>query len=137
MITSNQIRFNVNVNSRAFSQSTRAHDDLTPTRMPPANWKTLAPGPPSGTLTVKAQDSLPNLPVPELSSTLSKLKRTLKPLAQSPEELKEAERKVDEFGNGLAGALQERLVKRQAETAHWLEEWWDAGAYNGYRDSVR
>ena len=103
---------------------------------PPENWKYQALGPPAGTATVATQDHLPRLPVPELKDTFAKLRRSLKPLARSNEELAETEKKIKRFENGLANVLQERLLKRQKETLHWLEEWWDAGAYNGYRDSV-
>lgn len=104
--------------------------------IPPPNWKRSAPSPPSSSLTVAAQSGLQRLPVPDLSATLAKLKESLRPLADSEEELREAERKIDEFANGLGPAFQERLVQRQKEGEHWLEEWWDNGAYMGYRDSV-
>jgi carnitine O-acetyltransferase len=104
---------------------------------PPENWKYRALGPPAETVTVAAQGQLPRLPVPELKDTFARLRRSLKPLAKSDEELAETEKKVKKFEDGLATVLQERLLKRQKETLHWLEEWWDAGAYNGYRDSVR
>lgn len=103
---------------------------------PPAHWKRLAPHPPAGSVTAAAQDKLPHLPVPELGETFTRLRRSLKPLALNEDELKAAEVKIAEFEGGLAKDLHQRLVKRQQETEHWLEEWWDAGAYMGYRDSV-
>lgn len=103
---------------------------------PPAKWKTLAPPPPPGSLIASAQATLGRLPVPELSKTFARLRRTLKPLARSESELFAAEKKIAEYENGLAKTLQQRLLKRQEETEHWLEEWWDSGAYMGYRDSV-
>lgn len=106
---------------------------------PPSNWKSLAPPPlldSVTSVTAAAQNRLPRLPVPELHETLAKLKASLKPLARSDEELKEAERKIDEFSQGVGKVLQDRLLQRQNEKEHWLEEWWDNGAYMGYRDSV-
>ena len=103
----------------------------------PKNWKKLAPAPKPGTLTVAAQPSLPKLPVPTLNDTFTKLRRSLIPIAHTKEELLAVEQKISEFENGIAPELQKRLLKRHSETDHWLEEWWDAIAYNGYRDSVR
>ncbi|EJD07249.1 carnitine acetyl transferase [Fomitiporia mediterranea MF3/22] len=103
---------------------------------PPAHWKRSAPGPPSGSLTVAGQHALPKLPVPTLADTLARLRRSLQPFAHSQDELHAAEKNITEFENGIAPVLQERLEKRQQETEHWLEEWWDTGAYMGYRDSV-
>lgn len=103
----------------------------------PKNWKRLAPGPPESSVTVASQKALGRLPVPQFSDTFARLRSSLKPLARSQEELEVALKKVDEYEkSSLAKELQERLVSRQKETEHWLEEWWDSGAYMGYRDSV-
>jgi len=103
--------------------------------VPPENWKAKAPlslpGP-----TFAAQAKLSKLPVPELEQSLRKLKESLKPIAHSAEEHNAAVAKVDDFANGLAPKLHERLLKRRDETNHWLEEWWDNDAYLAYRDSV-
>lgn len=108
---------------------------LTPTTMPPANWKAKAPlslpGP-----TFAAQAKLQKLPVPELEQTLRKIKESLKPIAHSEEEYNATVVKVDDFARGLAPKLHERLLKRRDDTDHWLEEWWDNDAYLAYRDSV-
>ena len=104
----------------------------------PANWKTLAPSPLPGP-TFAAQSSLPRLPVPALSETLTKLKETLKPVAWSEQEYVDVVKALDEFGSSAyARELQDRLQKRSEEPGrvHWLEEWWDDLAYLGYRDSV-
>ena len=104
---------------------------------PPENWKASAHGPPSGSVTTAAQDSLPKLPVPAVGDTFTRLRRSLKPIARNDAEFAESERKIDEFEkSGFARVLQDRLLERQKKTLHWLEEWWDGGAYNGYRDSV-
>ena len=109
------------------------HSPMSP---PPPNWKQLAPHTPGGGITTAHQSKLPKLPVPELSDTFSRLKQSLKPLAFSHEELETSFAKIDEFESGLARELHHRLLQRQKETTHWLEEWWDNGAYMGYRDSV-
>ncbi|THH05513.1 hypothetical protein EW145_g4738 [Phellinidium pouzarii] len=104
---------------------------------PPANWKRLAPRPSViDGAAVSAQDSLPRLPVPALTDTLTRLRSSLQPLAHGIDELRATEQKILDFERGLAGELQARLLERQKETQHWLEEWWDNGAYMGYRDSV-
>jgi len=103
----------------------------------PANWKSLAPAPLPGTQTFAGQTSLSKLPVPELDSTLGKLKESLKPIAWNDGEYAAVLKKIDEFGKDKGKVLQERLVQRAKEKDHWLEEWWDDGGYLGYRDSVR
>lgn len=100
------------------------------------HWKTFAPSALPGSETFAAQSSLPKLPVPELSGTLSYLKESLKPIAWNEAEYRAVVSKIDEFGAGIGPELQKRLLKRQAETDHWLERWWDDGAYLGYRESV-
>jgi carnitine O-acetyltransferase len=102
----------------------------------PLNWKAAAPAPLPGTITFAAQPSLPKLPVPELPVTLTRLKEALKPLAKSEAEYATTVAKIDAFGRGVGNELQNRLLKRSAESKHWLEEWWDDLAYLGYRDSV-
>ena len=121
------IRVNISTPMRAISTT------LT-TR--PQNWKAAAPPPLPGTTTFAKQASLGKLPVPELSTTLRRLKESLKPHAKSEDEYTVAIAKIDEFGEGKGAELHERLLKKQANTAHWLEDWWDDLAYLAYRDSV-
>ncbi|TFK74974.1 carnitine acetyl transferase [Pluteus cervinus] len=101
----------------------------------PANWKSAAPAVPTS-ITFGAQDKLQRLPVPDLHTTLDRLKETLKPIAWSEEELRNVERKIDAFGAGKGPELHKRLLQRAASTPHWLEQWWDDIGYLGYRDSV-
>lgn len=98
-----------------------------------AHWKAAAPAPLPGSTTFAAQSSLPHLPVPELAGTLSQLKESLKPLAWSSEEYSAAIQKIDDFENGLAPKLHQRLLDRAASTEQWLEEWWDVLGYLSYR----
>ncbi|KAJ6534671.1 carnitine acetyl transferase [Mycena vulgaris] len=102
----------------------------------PADWKLAAPEPLPGTTTFSAQASLPLLPVPELKTTLTHLKETLRPLAWSKEEVAAVEAKIAQFAAGKGPELQERLLERAKHHKHWLEEWWDNTGYLGYRDSV-
>lgn len=102
----------------------------------PAHWKEKAPEPLPGTLTFAAQAKLPKLPVPKLEDTLVRLKESLKPIAWSEEEFKAVSKKIDEFGAAQGPELHQRLLKHAEGTQHWLENWWDDGAYMGYRDSV-
>jgi carnitine O-acetyltransferase len=108
----------------------RTMSSLSAARSP--DWKSAAPQ------SSAAQNSLPKLPVPDLDSTLSKLKDSLRPLAWNDREWSQALRSIDAFKNGPGKVLQQRLVARREEKArpHWLEEWWDDAAYLGYRDSV-
>ena len=102
----------------------------------PVNWKAAAPAPPAGTTTFAAQSALPRLPVLPLAPTLDRLKRTLVPMAHSPDEFAETERKIDAFASGIGPELQRRLEAHAQDKLHWLEEWWDDSAYLAYRDSV-
>lgn len=102
----------------------------------PTNWKSAAPAPPAGTTTFSAQSALPRLPVLPLSPTLDTLRRSLLPIAHSPTEFAETERKIDTFASGIGPELQRRLEAHARGRPHWLEEWWDDGAYLSYRDSV-
>lgn len=100
------------------------------------HWKASAPAPLKNSETFSAQSKLPRLPVPELKSTLSTLKESLKPIAWTEEEYQTSLRKIEQFELGLGPELQKRLEQRAANTDHWLEEWWDGLGYLGYRDSV-
>jgi carnitine O-acetyltransferase len=103
----------------------------------PVDWKSAAPSSPAGTTTFAAQSTLPSLPVLPLAQTLERLKRTLVPIAHSQAELADAERKIDAFERGIGPELQHRLEAHAQGKPHWLEQWWDDGAYLSYRDSVR
>lgn len=103
----------------------------------PTDWKSAAPSPPAGTATFAAQSILPKLPVLPLAPTLERLKRTLVPIAHTQAELAEAQRKIDEFARDIGPELQHRLEAHAQDKPHWLEKWWDDGAYLSYRDSVR
>ncbi|PPQ72312.1 hypothetical protein CVT26_007269 [Gymnopilus dilepis] len=107
-----------------------------PRRLRPSNWKAVAPAPLSGSLTFAAQSKLPQLPVPELRDTLSRLRESLKPIAWSESEYASVAKKIDAFERGKGPELQARLLQRASTRQHWLEEWWDDAAYLGYRDSV-
>jgi carnitine O-acetyltransferase len=100
----------------------------------PLDWKAVAPESPG--ITFGSQRNLPKLPVPELNETLARLKETLKPIAWSNEEYSSAEKKIDDFALNKGPELQKRLFESSKLTPHWLEQWWDDGAYLGYRDSV-
>ena len=102
----------------------------------PTDWKSSAPSPPAGTTTFAAQSTLPKLPVLPLVPTLERLKDTLGPIAHSQAELADAQRKIDEFSSGIGPELQRRLEQHAQYEPHWLENWWDDGAYLSYRDSV-
>ena len=117
--------------------STSSH--LMPVHPPsprPTDWKSAAPSPPAGSTTFAAQSTLPKLTVLPLLPTLERLKDTLVPIAHTQAELAEAHRKIDEFSSTTGPELQRRLEEHARYKPHWLEQWWDDGAYLGYRDSV-
>jgi carnitine O-acetyltransferase len=100
-------------------------------------WKSKAPTPPQGSITFAGQATLPSLPVPELNTTLSRLKDSLRPIAWTDVEYANAVSKIETFEKSHESReLQERLLRHAGGKRHWLEEWWDDTAYLGYRDSV-
>lgn len=101
----------------------------------PTNWKAAAPDIPS-TVTFAGQSTLPKLPVPKLTDTLGRLKESLKPISWSDAEFEAVVNKIDEFEKGKGAELHDRLLKYNENSHHWLEQWWDDGGYQGYRDSV-
>ena len=87
---------------------------------------------------LRYQASLPRLPVPPLSSTLSKYLESIRPHLTSSEYAR-SEAVVREFGaSPRATELQKRLEARAAEpgTVNWLADWWNDVAYMAYRDPV-
>jgi carnitine O-acetyltransferase len=87
---------------------------------------------------LRYEASLPHLPVPPLSSTLSKYLETIRPHLTSTEYAR-SEAVVREFGASPRGAeLQKRLEARAAEPGivNWLADWWNDVAYMAYRDPV-
>ena len=88
------------------------------------------------------QALLPHLPVPPLTSTLTKYLETIRPHL-TPSEYAHSESVVRAFGASTQGAeLQRRLEERAATAAepggmaNWLADWWNEAAYMAYRDPV-
>ncbi|KAF9218968.1 acyltransferase ChoActase/COT/CPT [Gyrodon lividus] len=111
-----------------------SNSSFLPVTRPP-NWKSLSPPIPNF---AHQSTSLPPLPLPQLPTTLQKLKESLRPLSRSTVEFASACQKIDVFGKegGVGSILQEGLEQRKKERDHWLEEWWDDLGYLAYRDSV-
>ncbi|TRM69826.1 acyltransferase ChoActase/COT/CPT [Schizophyllum amplum] len=107
----------------------------TSTRVRPPNWKARAPAPLPGPA-FASQKGLPRLPVPPLAQTLDRLKESLRPIACTSDEYDAVTSKIDSFAAQQGPDLQKRLEQHAASRDHWLEEWWDDGAYLSYRDSV-
>lgn len=83
-----------------------------------------------------SESTLPQLPVPTLSSTFHKYLETLTPLL-SQEELANSEKLVKDFlSSDIAQTLQARLEARASENESWLSDWWNEAAYMGYRDRL-
>lgn len=122
---------------RELHSSTSSHSmPVHPPDSRPTDWKSAAPSPPAGSTTFAAQSTLPKLPVLPLLPTLERLKDTLVPIAHTRAELAKAHSKIDEFASGIGPELQRRLEEHARYKPHWLEQWWDDGAYQAYRDSV-
>jgi carnitine O-acetyltransferase len=86
---------------------------------------------------LRYQPTLPQLPIPSLSSTLSKYLDTVKPIL-TPSQFAHTQRTADAFlSSPLAADLQKRLHDRAERVGdNWLSEWWNDVAYMGYRDPV-
>lgn len=77
------------------------------------------------------QRSLPRLPIPNISDTMTKLMPTVLPLAKSDEEKTSFIKACEEF-EGQAGELQRRLVERKEgdmKDSSWLQHWWNTMGY--------
>lgn len=88
-------------------------------------------------VTFKFQSQLPKLPVPALSATAKKYLRSVKPLVR-PETYARTENAVQEFvkPGGVGEELQRRLTEHAGTKTNWLYEFWNEGAYLGYRDPI-
>ncbi|KAF8234273.1 CoA-dependent acyltransferase [Tricholoma matsutake] len=86
---------------------------------------------------LRYQSALPALPVPTLSSSLSKYLSTVQPLL-TPTQLAHTQRNITDFlSSPLAAELQNRLHERAERVGdNWLSEWWNDVAYMSYRDPV-
>ncbi|GAA5879903.1 hypothetical protein JCM16303_004391 [Sporobolomyces ruberrimus] len=116
---------------------------MPPSPSPPT-WQEWRMDPPTATsptsTTLQNQPRIPRLPVPKLAETLAQLVKSCTPLAQSPDEIEQLKKKVQEFQKegGVGQKLQERLEARREREGvrNWLAEWWDTNAYMAYRDSI-
>lgn len=88
---------------------------------------------------LRFEDSLPRLPVPTLQETAKRYLKSVHPLLSKPE-YEATTKAVEEFiaPGGPGEALQKRLVARREDPTirNWLAEWWNEGAYMGYRDPI-
>ncbi|KAG9084853.1 Carnitine O-acetyltransferase mitochondrial [Ceratobasidium sp. 370] len=87
---------------------------------------------------LRYQTHLPELPVPDLSSTARKYLDSVRALTTDAE-FARTKAAVDEFvASPQAKELQQRLKDRAATPGieNWLADWWNDVAYMGYRDPV-
>lgn len=75
----------------------------------------------SGGVTFAAQDDLPRLPIPELSTSCEKYLRALKPL-QTPRDHVETQHAVAEFLKDDGPGLQEKLKKYAQGKTSYIEQ---------------
>lgn len=80
-----------------------------------------------GGITFAAQDKLPKLPIPELSSTCKKYMEALKPL-QTSREHSETQHAVDDFLKNDGPDLQEKLQKYAQGKTSYIEQFCKAFA---------
>ncbi|KAG6834395.1 hypothetical protein H0H93_009925 [Arthromyces matolae] len=92
---------------------------------------------PSAPPMLRYQASLPQLPVPDLQSTISKYLESVAPIL-TPEQLKQTKTIATNFlSSPQSSLLQQRLKARAASlNDNWLSAWWNDAAYMGYRDPV-
>eukprot|EP00984_Skeletonema_dohrnii_P039033 scaffold42960_cov155-Skeletonema_dohrnii-CCMP3373.AAC.1 len=84
------------------------------------------------------QHSLPRLPIPSISETISKFLPTALPLAKSEEEKDTLIKACEEF-ESQAGELQQRLIERrdgEMKDSSWLQLWWNTLGYLQVRGPV-
>lgn len=85
---------------------------------------------------LRFEKSLPNLPVPSISSTAAKYLETVRPHLTDGE-YTTTRKAVDEFvSSAHVAELQKRLLKRAEGADSWLSEWWNEAAYMGYRECL-
>ncbi|KAJ3101205.1 hypothetical protein HDU96_010082 [Phlyctochytrium bullatum] len=99
---------------------------------------TFTPQKPRPAPTFAHQPTLPRLPIPPLAETCTRYLRSVQALA-TPAEYAATEAAVRKFlaPGGLGETLQARLQAKDREsTGSWLESWWLALAYHGWRESV-
>jgi len=87
------------------------------------------------------QKSIPRLPLPSISDTLSKLAPTVLPLVKHNENEKTSFlQAIEDFPSQVAQLhLQERLEKRRNKdysNSSWLQHWWNTLGYLDVRDPV-
>src|SRR2546423_5210992 len=106
--------------NRSSEAATEAKDSFPKNSQEPIKSKkpNFKPG-----ITYAAQDKLPILPIPELSSTLEKYLEALAPL-QSTREHEETKAAAREFETGEGKLLQEKLKKYATGKTSYIEEFW-------------
>lgn len=78
--------------------------------------------------TFQYEESLPSLPMPDLQKTLSRYLDSVKPHV-TPDEYRQTEFLVQQFGCGIGKELNEKLKKKAQGMRNWLEVWWEDFAY--------
>lgn len=93
---------------------------------------------PTDSVMFRNQHKLPNLPLPKLDDTLSRLVRSCEALAERPEAAQQVKRKAEAFERGPGSKLQTLLDRKRGQPGmrNWLARDWDEQAYMAYRDSV-
>ena len=75
--------------------------------------------PPTAGGTLRYEDQLPSLPVPELSDTLQLYMDSCKPHL-TEKEIEELTQLVEKFEKGVGAELQDKLVKKASESKNWV-----------------
>ena len=106
--------------NRSSSAATDARDSFPKSSQEPIKSKkpNVKPG-----ITYAAQDSLPKLPIPDLSATLRKYLEALAPL-QSNREHDETKAAARDFETGEGKQLQEKLKKYATGKSSYIEQFW-------------
>ncbi|CCE63294.1 hypothetical protein TPHA_0E02020 [Tetrapisispora phaffii CBS 4417] len=92
-------------------------------------------------LTYSKQDILPDLPIPELETTVKKYLKSIKPFLQNNEsEYNLQKLKCKDLLENMGPILQKRLIEYKNSNSYnkrnWLSTFWDKQAYLNYNDPV-
>lgn len=117
--------------------ASRSVKSSAPRRSQQQTPESYVPDPSAGNM-LRFQASLPQLPVPPLSSTVDKYLDTVKPHLTELEYAATQASARAFLNSPQAAELQTRLEARAADPSikNWLADWWNEVAYMGYRDPV-
>lgn len=82
------------------------------------------------------QAKLPSLVVPELSETVTKYLKTIKPYCTDSSQYVKQELLCKDFLDNMGPVLHQRLIEYAKGKRNWMSEFWDNQAYLEYNDPI-